>query len=107
MKTYRVALTEDALRDLEELRDYIQYHLRNPIAARSYVHALRQDLKRLMLFPERHPFYEEEPWRSRGVRFVPIKNHVAYYIMDESAKQVVVIALIYSRRDQRAAMGGR
>ena len=54
--------------------------------------------------PSRYPLVEEEPWRSKGVHKMPVKNHLVYYFVKEEAKLVYVPAVIYGRRDQLVAL---
>ena len=57
-----------------------------------------------MLYAVEISLVEEEPWRSKGVHKMPVKNHLVYYWVDEEAKSVYVTAVIYGRRDQLAAL---
>ena len=49
--------------------------------------------------PERHPFYNSEPWRSKGVRRMNIENFTAFYVVNKERLTVSVLAVMYSRRD--------
>ena len=49
----------------------------------------------------RVPLTEEEPWHSRGVHKLPVKNYLVYFWVDEETKKVQVFGIIYGRRDQR------
>lgn len=51
-------------------------------------------------FPHRFPLVNEKPWRSRGVRKMPIKPYVAYYCVNEAKKIVSVNALSHSKQNQ-------
>ena len=37
---------------------------------------------RLDTMPERYRKYEKEPWKSRGLRVLPVDNYVVLYIPD-------------------------
>lgn len=50
--------------------------------------------------PERFSIVEDEPWKSRGYRKMPVKNFLVYYYVDEENKTVWVTAVVYGRRDQ-------
>lgn len=54
--------------------------------------------------PSRYSLVEEEPWRSKGVHKMPVKNHLVYYFVNEEAKLIYVPAVIYGRRDQLVAL---
>ncbi|WP_130838470.1 type II toxin-antitoxin system RelE/ParE family toxin [Lachnoclostridium sp. Marseille-P6806] len=51
--------------------------------------------------PERNPLYKEEPWHSRGVRFLPINNYLIFYTVDHSADMVSIARIMYGGRDIR------
>ena len=54
--------------------------------------------------PSRYPPIEEEPWHTKGIRKMPVKNFLVYYLVDEEKKTVWVTAVVYGRRDQTAAL---
>lgn len=59
------------------------------------------DVMGLRQMPERFRTIEEEPWGSRGVRKLMVKNFYAYYRIDEEGGAVHVTAVTYAMRDQK------
>ena len=104
MEEYEIILTPDALEDLTELRDYIANVLLSPNAAFDYLHSVRKTIASLSQLPARYRLLDEEPWHSRGVRRIIAKNYYVYYSIDQAAKKVYVMNVIYSRRDQLHAL---
>ncbi len=104
MKTYEVKLSPLALEQMAEIRDYILYQLQNPDAARNLIKKIRADVMKLGQMPERFQLVDEEPWRSRGVRKLIVKNFFAYYWIDEESTTVFVTAVTYARRDQMGVL---
>ena len=51
-------------------------------------------------FPYRFPLIQKEPWRSKGVRRMPIKPYIAYYNVSEKEKLVSVGAIGHSKQNQ-------
>ncbi len=49
--------------------------------------------------PERYRRYEKEPWKSRGLRVLPVDNYVVLYIPDCDKKVVTILRVMYTRRD--------
>ena len=107
MEEYEIILTPDAIEDLKELRDYIANVLLSPKAALDYVLAVRKTIASLSQLPARFRLLDEEPWHSRGVRRIIAKNYYVYYSIDQAAKKVYVMNVIYSRRDQLLALSER
>ena len=101
MKTYTVRLSPLALEQMAEIRDYILYQIQNPDAARNLIKKIRSDVMKLDQMPERFQLVDEEPWRSRGIRKLIVKNFYAYYWVDEESAIVYVTAVTYAKRDQK------
>ena len=53
----------------------------------------------LNTMPERYRRYEKEPWKSRGLRVLPVDNYVVLYIPDCDKKVVTILRVMYARRD--------
>lgn len=42
----------------------------------------------LNFMPLRYPLTDEDPWRTNGIRKMPVKNFLVYYLIDEESKTV-------------------
>lgn len=104
MPDYRIIITPDAICDLTELRDYIADVLLAPETALQYIQTIRREIGTLSRMPARHKCIDLEPWRSRGVRKIIVKNLYVYYRIDDPAGTVYVLNVIYLRRDQLKAL---
>ncbi len=51
--------------------------------------------------PMRYRLYDDEPWRSRGMRFFPVDNYLVFYLPEEVENNVYVIRIMYGGRDVR------
>lgn len=67
---------------------------------------LAEEIFSLDQFPYRAPLTEEEPWHSQGVHALTVKNFLVYFWVDEAAKKVQVMGIVYGRRDQRHQLSG-
>ena len=54
--------------------------------------------------PERHRRYEKEPWRTRGLRLMPVDNYVVFYIPNDERRVVNVVRIIYGGRNIAAQL---
>ena len=104
MVSNRIVMTPDAEADLTELRDYIRDVLLAPDTARSYLRTVRAEIDGLASMPARYPLVENEPWHSRGIRKLLVKNSIVYFRIDEAAAAVYILNVIYARRDQLQAL---
>ena len=60
---------------------------------------LEEQILSLDTMPERYRKYEKEPWKSRGLRVLPVDNYVVLYIPDCDKKVVTILRVMYTRRD--------
>ena len=104
MDSYEVILTPDAISDLTELRDHIADVLVAPDTARGYIRHIREEVSTLKQMPNRHILVKEEPWRSRSIRRMNVKNFIVYYRVDEAHRRVYILNVIYNKRDQLRAL---
>lgn len=100
MRTYEIIMTPDATTDLVELRNYIADVLLVPDVALAYIHTIRTEISKLENMPQRIAPISEEPWHSRGIRKIIIKNFYVYYRIDENTERVYILNIIYQKRDQ-------
>lgn len=98
---YTVKITTQAQEQLKEMISYINYTLQARDTAMKMLDTLEKEIASLAQFPNRVPLTEEEPWHSQGIHKLPVKNYLIYFWVDEEAKKVQVIGIIYGRRDQR------
>ena len=101
---YEGKLTPQASRQIEETVQYISKILQEPKTARKWADTLQSEIQKLDSMPARYPLTEEEPWRTKGIRKMTVKNFLVYYLVDEERKTVWVTAVIYGRRDQISAL---
>lgn len=96
---FAVEISEKADRDLRNIFLYIAIDLCAPETAEKQIKRLWDAMRSLDELPERYCRYEEEPWRSRGMRVLPVDNYVILYIPDLEEKIVRIASIIYSGRD--------
>lgn len=99
MEEYSVIITPDAEKDLNELDDYISIELQVPEIALTYIATIKQELSTLQTAPKRYRLMDEEPWHSRGVRRMNVKNFAAFYVVLDEYKEVYIQNIIYQKRD--------
>lgn len=96
---FEVELTERADRDLRNIFLYIAVDLGAPENAERQINRLWDAILSLDELPERYRCYEDEPWRSRGMRFFSIDNFVILYIPYLKKKVVRIVTIMYDGRD--------
>lgn len=96
---YEVELSEQADSDLREIFEYIAFELQSPENASGQLDRLEEHILSLDNMPERYRKYENEPWKSRGLRVLPVDNYVIFYIPDSNKKIVTILRVMYAGRD--------
>ena len=96
---YEVELSEQADSDLREIFEYIAYELQSPQNASGQLDRLEEQILSLDTMPERYRKYEKEPWKSCGLRVLPVDNYVVLYIPDSDKKVVTILRVMYAGRD--------
>ena len=97
---YNYVLTESADADIDDAFDNIANELVNPDAASAFVDELEEKLEEICKTPKAgRPIHN--PYLKRDdVRRVLVKNNIAYYLIDEEKENIVVLRVVYNRRNQ-------
>ena len=101
---YEVKLTTQAIEQIQEIVQYISKILFVQETAQKWLDSLQCEIRKLDSMPSRYPLTAEEPWRTKGIRKMPFKNFLVYYLIDEDKNSVWVTAVIYGRRNQITAL---
>ncbi len=99
MGEFSIEITPSAKRDIDEAFDYIAFNLENPQAAYDLMDAVYDGIESLSSMPERFPAWRREPMKSKGVRFLGVRNFNIFYIVDKKRLVVSVFRVIYNRRN--------
>ena len=97
---YNYVLTESTEADVDEAFDYIANELLNPDAASAFADELEEKLEEICKTPKagrpiRNPYLKRD-----DIRRVLVKNFIAYYLIDEDEENIVVLRVVYNRRNQ-------
>ena len=98
MMLYKVGYTQKALADLDAVADYIKLKLCNISASNCIVENFFGEGDSLVAFPTRYPLCNDALLRAWGIRFVPVKNYLLFYVVREDEGTVYVIRFLYAKR---------
>lgn len=96
---YDVQISIQAESDLRSIFEYIAFELQSVQNAAGQLSRLEESISRLDQMPERFKRYDKEPWRSRGLRVMPIDNYIVFYILNHDTKVVNIVRVMYGGRD--------
>ena len=97
---YTYVLTESAETDVDEAFDYIANELVNPEAASAFADELEEKLEEICKTPKAGRPVHNPYLKRDDIRRILVKNYIAYYLIDEEAAKIVVLRVVYNRRDQ-------
>ena len=97
--SYTVSITDAAENDLRAIFNYIAFELKSFQNAEGQLERLESEICSLSEMPERFRCYEKEPWRSRGLRRMPVDNYCVFYIPDNVRQTVEIVRVMYGGRD--------
>jgi len=96
---YDIHITETAEKDISEAADYIEFSLKNPIAADDLLDEIDNQVNALAEFPEQFELVDDPVLKSWGIRFTTIKNYLAFYVIDEEDQIIHIVRFLYGKRD--------
>lgn len=105
--TYRVQVTHEAARDIEEALAYIEDMLCNARAAQALYAQVEKVILGLDMFPQRYPLCRDVVLEAYGVRYVHVKKYILLYRIVEEKQEVDILAFIYGKRQWQALIGSR
>jgi len=97
--SYRLKFTPKASEDLEQIYSYIVSKLFAEIAADNLLQKIENSIMRLKSSPYSGSFVADEPLKSRGYRKLVIENYLAFYLVNESEKMVVIMRIFYGTQN--------
>lgn len=98
MMMYKIIYTQKALADLDAVASYIKLKLCNITASNCIVENFFGEGDSLVAFPTRYPLCNDALLRAWGIRFVPVKNYLLFYVVREAEGTVYVIRFLYAKR---------
>ena len=97
--SYSICVTATAIQDLKEVTDYIDYTLKNPQAADNLLDEFEAKTTKLTTFPTKFQLVDDALLASWGVRYVVVKNYLAFYVIAEKQKKVYIVRFLYQKSD--------
>lgn len=94
----KISYSPRAIKDLDEIWDYIAFELCNPSAAQNTVDGIMNKVDGLSSFPESGARLEFESGLDSGYRYIVFKNYLAFYHLRPNST-VYVDRVIYRGRD--------
>lgn len=101
MEEYQVRITDEALKDMENIYNYIAYTILVPDSAKTQYNRIAESILSLSFLPERYQLFEEEPKHSLGIRRLVVDNYLICYVVDPGVVTVTDVLYGASNVHQR------
>lgn len=96
---YTVKYSKQSREDIQAIYEYIAFKILSPDIAAAQIQRIYRTIRSLDEMPMRFQLYEDEPWRSKGLRVAPTDNYLVLYMPNEDTGTVHVVRIIYGGRD--------
>ncbi len=97
---YNYVLTQTAEADVDDIFAYIAGNLSNPDAASDFADELEMKVADVCKNPKSGKPVDNDYLKRDDVRRILVGNYVVYYIVDEDKRNVVILRVVYGKRDQ-------
>ncbi|WP_010529325.1 type II toxin-antitoxin system mRNA interferase toxin, RelE/StbE family [Lentibacillus jeotgali] len=96
---YTIKIAPKAFEDLDEIYSYISNELDNEGAADNLLKRIETNVMRLKEFPFSCSFVTDEILKNKGYRKLVIENYIAFYLVREEERQVVVMRVLFGAQN--------
>ena len=93
----KIRLSPEAIKDLKEIKDYIEQDLSNPTAAQNVIMKIIKDYTRLEMTPNIGIPLSKKVGFETDFRFIVSGSYLVFYKTDN--EYVSIYRILYSRRD--------
>ena len=99
MDKYKIKINPRAIRELDNIYEYIAKEKLAPENAKGQVDRIKKAVLSLDTFPHSHQERNEGRYAGKGYRQLLIDNYITIFRIDESRKTVYVITIQYQGRN--------
>lgn len=103
---FKITYTPLAVSTLRSIGHYIENELKEPETAKKILSDIVRRIDDLAYEPFMYRLYEDEPWRSRGVRHFPVGSFIVYYHADNEARTVWILKIAYGGQSSGSQLRG-
>ena len=99
MDKYNIKINPRAIRDLDNIYEYIAKEKLAPENAKGQVDRIKKAVLSLDTFPHSHQERNEGRYAGKGYRQLLIDNYITIFRIDETSKTVYVVTIQYQGRN--------
>lgn len=102
--SYSIHITATAERDMINASDHIEFVLKNPKATDDLLDEAELKINSLSDCPAKFRLVDDPVLASWGVRFVVVNGYLAFYVISEELKQVIVVRFLFQKSNWPAIL---
>ena len=99
MDKYKVKINPRAIRDLDNMYQYIANEKLAPENAKGQIARLKNAILHLDIFPQSHQERNEGKYAKKGYRQLLVDHYITIFRIDEQQKTVYVLTVQYQGRN--------
>lgn len=99
MDKYKIKVNPRAIRELDQIYEYIANEKLAPENAKGQVDRIKKSILSLDTFPQSHQERSDGRYAGKGYRQLLIDNYIAIFRIDELHKTVYVVTIQYQGRN--------
>lgn len=96
---FHLFYSDEAITDLISIYRYIEEDLCAPIAAKNQILRIREGIRNLRFFPQKHPLVTWEQGKAEGIHQLPIDHYIIFYQYEENTCTINIVRIMYSGRN--------
>lgn len=96
---YTIKMTPKATTDLDNIYSYISEELFASNAAMHLLERIEESIMNLKRFPFSCNYVSDEFLRSKEYRKLIIDNYIAFYLVKEENRQVIIMRVLYGKQN--------
>lgn len=101
---YEIRITAKAQYDINQTADYIEFSLKNPQAAMTLLDEIDLEISSLSQMPQRYALVSDKLLSAWGIRYVKVKNYLAFYTISDETATVHVVRFLYGKSNWRVLL---
>lgn len=95
---YKLIVSKEAHKDIDDIVHYIAVELVNPAAAAGFLEDVEKSYHTVVNNPRMYSLCQDARLSREGYRKIVIKNYLILYRIDDEAQAVFIVRILYSGR---------
>ena len=104
MNKYNIEYSKESKQDLIDIKQYIKYHLQEPLIAQKLISKIKTEIDSLKDNPELYSIIDDDVIKRLEIRKLIVDNYIVFYRV--CGNNIYVDRVLYGRRDYMRILFG-